>query len=177
MRSGPTPADVADVDRTVEVDAALTALARDHSGRVLAILASRFSSVDLADDAVQDALIRAGERWPIDGIPSNPAGWLMTVARNKVIDHWRRVEREDKLIEKMKGECPVFVTDDQPEQLSDVAVTLGRLQPRYSSILVRHYMHGESVGAMAADDGVSYSAMESAMARARSAFRSSHDAA
>lgn len=104
-------------------------------------------------------------------------GWLMTVARNKVIDHWRRVEREDKLIEKMKGECPVFVTDERHEELNDVAVTLGQLQPRYSSILVRHYLHGESVGDMATDDGVTYSAMESAMARARSAFRSSHDAA
>jgi RNA polymerase sigma-70 factor (ECF subfamily) len=96
LRSGPTPADVVDVDRTVEVDAALTALARDHSGRVLAILASRFGSVDLADDAVQDALIRAGERWPTDGIPTNPAGWLMTVARRRAIDLQRRSQAADR---------------------------------------------------------------------------------
>jgi len=80
------------VGHSSEVDTALTALARDHSGRVLAILASRFSSVDLADDAVQDALIRAHERWPTDGIPDNPGGWLMTVAGRRAIDLQRRTD-------------------------------------------------------------------------------------
>jgi RNA polymerase sigma-70 factor (ECF subfamily) len=69
---------------------ALTSLAREHSGRVLALLARRFGDLDLADDAVQEAMIQAAERWPIDGVPTNPPGWLTTVASRKAIDAIRR---------------------------------------------------------------------------------------
>jgi RNA polymerase sigma-70 factor, ECF subfamily len=74
-----------------EVDAALTRLAREESGRVLALLARRFNDLDLADDAVQEALIEAAELWPERGIPDNTAAWLLTVARRKAIDHLRRI--------------------------------------------------------------------------------------
>ena len=73
-----------------EVDAALTRVAREQSGHVLALLARRFGNVDLADDAVQDALVQAVETWAERGIPDDPAAWLMTVARNKALDRLRR---------------------------------------------------------------------------------------
>ena len=57
---------------------------------MLALLAKRFDDLDLADEAVQDALERAASHWPFEGIPDNPAGWLMTVARNRAIDLLRR---------------------------------------------------------------------------------------
>jgi RNA polymerase sigma-70 factor (ECF subfamily) len=57
---------------------------------VLALLARRFGDLDVADDAVQDALTVAAQRWPEDGIPSNPAAWLFTVARNRAVDRLRR---------------------------------------------------------------------------------------
>jgi RNA polymerase sigma-70 factor (ECF subfamily) len=79
------------VGRPAELQAALTNLAREHSGRVLALLARQFSDLDLADEAVQDGLLEAAQSWPDRGIPDNPAGWLMTVARNKAIDRLRRV--------------------------------------------------------------------------------------
>lgn len=72
------------------IDAALTRLAREESGRVLALLARRFGDVDLADEAVQDALLEAARTWPAGGEPANPAGWLLAVARRKAIDHLRR---------------------------------------------------------------------------------------
>jgi RNA polymerase sigma-70 factor, ECF subfamily len=68
---------------------ALTRLARKESGRVLALLARRFG-VDVADEAVQDALAEAARVWPADGAPSNPPAWLMTVAKCKAIDRVRR---------------------------------------------------------------------------------------
>ena len=103
------------------------------------------------------------------------AGWLITVARNKVIDHWRRAERHERLIERMKAQCPVLEPHaDEFVGETPVTVTLRSLRPQHRSILVRHYVHGEPVGAMARSDGMSYRAMESAMARARRAFRESH---
>lgn len=57
---------------------------------MLALLAARFGDVDLADDCVQEALIQAVETWADKGIPSNPPGWLYTVAHNRIIDHLRR---------------------------------------------------------------------------------------
>jgi RNA polymerase sigma-70 factor (ECF subfamily) len=74
----------------LEVETAITRLAREESGRVLALLARRFNDLDLADEAVQEALIEAARVWPEQGVPSNPAGWLLAVARRKAIDRLRR---------------------------------------------------------------------------------------
>lgn len=67
----------------------LTRLAREDSGRVLALLARRFG-VGLAEEAVQDALAEAARVWPERGVPTNPPAWLMTVAKRKAIDRLRR---------------------------------------------------------------------------------------
>lgn len=72
------------------IDVALTRLARDDGPRVLSVLASRFGDLDLADDAVQDALVDATRTWPRDGVPGNPGGWLMTAARNRATDRLRK---------------------------------------------------------------------------------------
>ena len=48
--------------------------------------------VALAEDLAQDAMLAALEQWPIDGIPTNPAAWLMTTAKRRGIDHFRRAE-------------------------------------------------------------------------------------
>ena len=74
----------------MSVDDALTRLAREESGRVLALLAGRLGDLDLADDAVQDALLEAVRTWPTQGVPDNPAAWLLTVARRKAYDRIRR---------------------------------------------------------------------------------------
>jgi RNA polymerase sigma-70 factor, ECF subfamily len=73
-----------------EVETAITRLAREESGRVLALLARRFNDLDLADESVQEALIEAARVWPEQGIPTNTAGWLLAVARRKAIDRLRR---------------------------------------------------------------------------------------
>lgn len=74
----------------IDVDDALTHLARNDSGRVLAMLARRFGDLDVADDAVQEAMIEANRSWPGDGVPENPAAWLHVVARRKALDRLRR---------------------------------------------------------------------------------------
>jgi RNA polymerase sigma-70 factor (ECF subfamily) len=63
---------------------------REEHGRVLAALISQFEDFDLAEDALQDALVNALERWEVNGIPNNPGAWLTTVARRRAIDRVRR---------------------------------------------------------------------------------------
>jgi len=68
----------------------LDAVFRDHWGRVLATLAGTLGDLELAEDAAAEAFAVAAERWPRDGEPANPVGWLVTTARNRAIDQLRR---------------------------------------------------------------------------------------
>ena len=57
---------------------------------MLAVLVGLLGDVDLAEEAAQEAFAIAAERWPRDGVPDNPAAWLVTTARNRAIDRIRR---------------------------------------------------------------------------------------
>ena len=63
---------------------------RDQWGRVVASLVGFLGDIELAEDAAQEAFAIAAERWPRGGAPANPAGWLITTARNRAIDRIRR---------------------------------------------------------------------------------------
>jgi RNA polymerase sigma-70 factor, ECF subfamily len=69
-------------------------LFRHTSGRIVATLARTLgpARLDLAEEAVQEALLRALQRWPYAGVPDNPAGWLFHVARNTALDRVRHDE-------------------------------------------------------------------------------------
>jgi RNA polymerase sigma-70 factor (ECF subfamily) len=71
-------------------EAALVGVFRNESGRIVATLTRLLGDIDLAEDAMQEALATALERWPRDGVPDRPGAWLMTTARNKALDHLRR---------------------------------------------------------------------------------------
>jgi RNA polymerase sigma-70 factor (ECF subfamily) len=66
------------------------AVFREERGRLLAALARRFGDLDLAEEVTAEAIETALVRWPIDGVPANPGGWLMTTARRKAVDRLRR---------------------------------------------------------------------------------------
>ena len=68
----------------------LEQMIRHEGGRVLATLVRLVGNIDIAEDAVQDAVVDALKRWPADGVPSNPAAWLTTAARNRALDVLRR---------------------------------------------------------------------------------------
>ena len=74
---------------TVEADE-LARIYQRESGRCIATLVRVLGDLDAAEDAVADAFVRAAQRWPIDGIPPNPGGWITTTARNLAIDRHRR---------------------------------------------------------------------------------------
>jgi RNA polymerase sigma factor (sigma-70 family) len=74
-------------------DAAVTAVFREEAGRLTAAMVRLLGNFDIAEEVVQDSLVAALERWPAQGIPDNPGGWLMTTARRKAIDILRRDRR------------------------------------------------------------------------------------
>jgi RNA polymerase sigma factor (sigma-70 family) len=76
-------------DTTAE---AITAAWRAESARLIGALTRITRDVELAEDLAQDALLAALEQWPTDGIPASPAAWLMTTAKRRGIDHFRRAE-------------------------------------------------------------------------------------
>ena len=64
-------------------------LVRQSYGRLLAVLAAPSRDIAAAEDAISDALERALTRWPDEGMPANPEGWVLTVARNRLRDRWK----------------------------------------------------------------------------------------
>ncbi len=70
--------------------AGVEAVFREEHGRAIAILVRRFGDIDLAEEAVQEAFLEALKRWPTQGPPPSPAGWIVTTARNRAIDRMRR---------------------------------------------------------------------------------------
>ncbi|AYY15610.1 RNA polymerase sigma factor [Actinobacteria bacterium YIM 96077] len=70
---------------------------REEYGRAVAALVRRIGDIDLAEEAIQDAFATAVQRWPSDGLPPSPIGWIITTARNRAIDRLRReASREDR---------------------------------------------------------------------------------
>lgn len=98
---------------------ALVRLARDHSGQVLASLAQRFSDLDLADEAVQDALLEASRRWTNKTVPDNPAGWLYRVAQRKALDRLRRAGSENRRLQANAAEILSHDGQIQNDQVQD----------------------------------------------------------
>jgi RNA polymerase sigma-70 factor (ECF subfamily) len=74
---------------------------REAHGPAVATLARVFGDLTLAEDAVQEAFVAALRHWPRQGIPSNPAGWIVTAARNRALDEVRRAARGRELYGKL----------------------------------------------------------------------------
>ena len=68
---------------------------RAEYGRAVAVLTRFLGDISLAEEAVQDSFTTAAERWPREGVPPAPAGWLITTARNRAIDRLRREASRD----------------------------------------------------------------------------------
>jgi RNA polymerase sigma-70 factor (ECF subfamily) len=89
---------------------------RVESGRSLAAVIGFCGDIDVAEDAVQDAFALALRKWPVDGLPPNPGGWITTTARNRAIDRLRREARGRELA----GEAARLTTPDTPVEVAEV---------------------------------------------------------
>jgi len=100
------------------VDETVATVFRSESRRVLATLIRLLGDFDLAEEALQDAFVAAVERWPAEGVPSNPRAWLISAGRFKAIDQLRRRARFDaslvSLVERLgDGVTPAPDVDDE----------------------------------------------------------------
>ncbi|MCT1402622.1 RNA polymerase sigma factor [Paenibacillus sp. p3-SID867] len=96
----------ADTHRTID------AIWRIESSKIIAYLTRMVRDVGIAEDLAQDALIAALEHWPIDGIPDNPGGWLMTAAKRKALDLLRRNKVRDQKYELLGREMDSRMDSD-----------------------------------------------------------------
>ncbi|MFC8599698.1 RNA polymerase sigma factor [Isoptericola sp. NPDC057191] len=99
--------------------AAAAAAARDGYGRLVALLAAGSGDLQAAEDALGDALERALRTWPDDGVPDNPAGWLLTVARRRLRDRQRSAEVRRTTPLAPERHAPVRLEDVDPDAVGD----------------------------------------------------------
>src|SRR4051812_26094544 len=110
-RQGRGPTVRGRVTPTPDLRAEIDRIYREEYGRVVASLARHFGDLDIAEDAASEALIAAVEKWPTDGIPPNPDGWLTTTATRRAIDRLRRESLRDT-----KHQAALMISDDTPHE-------------------------------------------------------------
>jgi RNA polymerase sigma-70 factor (ECF subfamily) len=95
---------------TAVVAADVERVFREEYGRAVAVLVRLLGDIDLAEEAVQEAFLAAVQRWPAAGLPPSPAGWIITTARNRAVDRYRR----ESTREQRHGEAVRLAAPDEP---------------------------------------------------------------
>ena len=110
---------------STEVARTVDHLFRREAGRLVAILTRRFGAehLHLAEDVVQDALMRAMQVWPFSGVPENPSAWLMQTAKHRALDHARRAgawrERQAMLTAFAADAFPALASPRFEDEIAD----------------------------------------------------------
>ena len=102
---------------SVDVGEVVARAHHEEWARVVATLARQFGDLDVAEESAAEAFATAVERWPADGIPPNPGGWLLTTARRKALD---RIRRENKREDKQKQAQMMYDVPPDPPDLMGV---------------------------------------------------------
>lgn len=143
-------------------------------GHVYAFILRRCGDRALAEDLTSDVVLRAVSETKRARSVVTPA-WLTTVARNRLVDHWRSKAREDRRL-RVAWSSPAdeWTDDGTPLEPEVVTEAMGRLAPDYQAVLSLRYLDDLAVPEVAAALGRSLHATESLLARARRAFRTSY---
>jgi RNA polymerase sigma-70 factor, ECF subfamily len=103
------------VTNTIETHRAIDAVWRIEQAKVIARLARMTGDLGLAEDLAQDALLAALEKWPAQGVPRNPGAWLMTAAKRRAVDHFRRNKLLERKHEELGHELEARQEDAVPD--------------------------------------------------------------
>lgn len=136
-------------------------------------LRDRCGDQSLAEDLTSEVFLKAVREWRAGRPEVVTVPWLVRVARNQLIDHWRRSDRERRRLRKVAGgaaeeDLPFAAEDLDPE---DVRRVLGELSPSHRAALTLKYIDGCSLAETAEALGRSKSATGSLLERARHAMR------
>ncbi len=99
--------------------AALDAVYRGEKRRVLATLIRLLGGFDAAEEALHEAFAAAAAQWPRDGVPANPAAWLVSAARFKTIDRWRKQARQAEAVTGLTTISDPLVETAMPDLIQD----------------------------------------------------------
>ena len=103
-----------------DIRGAIDAVWRIESPKLIASLARIVRDLDRAEDLAHDALVAALEQWPQEGVPRNPAAWLMAAAKHRAIDYFRR----NKRLERKHQEILRDLEDEQERSVADLNAAL-----------------------------------------------------
>ncbi|CAN5425131.1 RNA polymerase sigma factor [soil metagenome] len=103
-------------DAVPGADAALAAAIRDEAGTIVASLHRQVGDFDVAEEAVQDAVLEALRHWRVDGIPDKPGAWLQVAARRNALDRLRRRQRHEKVLDRL---APASTAPEQAAEGTD----------------------------------------------------------
>ena len=127
-------------------------------------------SRELAEDVTQETYLRATTAWPKSGLPDCPLAWLQTVARNLMLNHYRRRQPEpldSADVDTVLGSA----ASNGTEAAALVCWGLARLNARHARLLEAFYIDGRPVRSIAGDFGATERAIEGRLRRARLALR------
>ena len=159
-----------------QAQARVAQLVRGSYGRLLTVLAAPTRDIAAAEDALADAVERALARWPDDGIPANPEGWLLTVARNRLRDRWkssgyRMTEPLDEI-----NYAPTSLEDDMPvipDRRLELMLVCAHpaIAPNIRTPLMLQSVLGVDAGAIATAFAVEPATMAQRLVRAKKRIR------
>lgn len=145
---------------------------------VYGYLASRCGSASVAEDLTAETFLAASDAVKRDAVPHLTVAWLIGVARHKLVDHWRRREREQRMLQAVESTTDEGITDDWDARI-DAALahqTLDRLGAHHRSALTLRYLDGLPVAEVADHLGRTVGATEVLLVRAKAAFRHEYQA-
>ena len=159
--------------------AAVEELYRAEFGRVVAGLAGRFGDLDLAEEMAQEAFVEALRRWPSEGVPPNPGGWLTVVARNRAVDRLRREttrqSRHEEALVLHHDESPAPATSVRDDRLRLVFTCCHpALSPEAQVALTLRLLGGLTVPQVAAAFLVPERTMAQRITRAKRKIAAAH---
>lgn len=149
---------------------------RAEYGRAVAVLVRVLGDIDLAEDAVQDAFVAAVRRWPTEGLPPSPAGWIITTARNRAVDRLRReASRQDRQAQAALLYAPDESAEERPVRDDRLRLIFTCCHPALATpaqvALTLRLLGGLSTTEIARAFLVSESAMAQRLVRAKGKIR------
>jgi RNA polymerase sigma-70 factor (ECF subfamily) len=152
-------------------EAELIELYRRHTNMLYGYVSRRVGAERaLAEDIVQETWLRAVNSWRSKGTPDQPGAWLVRVARNLLVSHFRR--RRPHTVDHTELE----IADDRvdPETLSSAALVnwgLSRMKRKQAHLIEAFHFEGRSIRVLALENGLSERAVEGRLRRARENLR------